>query len=587
MDKKTALFVLTLLAWKVAVSQSVPGIWPFPEWKKSISGDTVLYQDNNEITRLRLWKEAGSFDSVFAAYSRYGKMQTLFAGKSRIPLHGEARFFYLSGTLKEINHWVEDHPESRFELYYENGRLKETGKFEREQKSGHFKSYYPEGIIREKGAYELGVKNGRWQYFHPDSLPAFEEFWEDGALMTISEFRTRIGGILPAGNLKNGQGLSVKYHMNGKRKQIYQLGNGVPDGLCRDYDTSGKPLRMMYFDKGDLSGTMLEFNADSQVISRTEYKNGLQHGSYKSFSESGKVLISGWFKNGLEDSVWQEMDEKGGLISVFQYKRGKPEGRFLEYHPNQKIKKMAWFKNGLQDSLSEEWDVKGMKISVCNFSRGEKNGPAKTWYPGGQLKDEGQYRDDAEEGRWTRWFHNGIKQSEGEYHDGQPEGHWTTWFGNGKAASEGRYTTGKETGEWVFYYPGGSLKTREIWNEGRLMSILQCLSPKGKKLDAGQIAAGMGFLKIYNLDGLKEGEGKLERGLQQGYWVYFGPGGDKKAEGMMKNGKRMGLWKFYQQPGWLSEETEFFFDAAVGKTRLLDPDGNLIEEIINEEAEQD
>ncbi len=588
MKSRKIFYMLVLISWAFQVQgQSVPNIWADPEWTRQNQGDTIFYRDENEILRLKIWKDKQDRDSVFMAFSKYGALQIRFSGKSRLPLQGEARFYYPTGRLKELNHWVEDHPESRFELYYENGNLKESGKYEGEQKSGFCKSYYPSGSIREKGSFDLGIKNGRWQYFHPDSLPAFEENWEEGGLMEISPFRTRSGRILPSGNLKNGNGEGTRYHLNGNRKQTFRLLAGLPEGILMEYDTLGRPLRMMQFESGELCRQMLEFNADSLVVSRTEYQKGLRNGSFQSYSDAGKLLMTGWYKNGLEDSLWQETDEKGNLLAQYFFKKGKPDGPWLEYFGNRNLKKSAWFTDGLQDSLSLEWNEKGVKISEYRFSGGEKNGPSKTWYASGMLKNEGHFQHDAEEGKWTFWFENGKKQAEGRYRQGRPEGVWKNWYGDEKLASEGQYMAGKETGEWVFNYPNGTLKARELWDKGRLISVKEARSPKGKVLDAGKVINGNGMLKTYDIEGWKEGEGKMENGLQEGIWTYFHPGGIVKARGLMKNGKRTGLWKFYRSANWMSEETMFLFDNPVGKTRLYDPEGNLIDEIENEEPAEE
>ena len=45
---------------------------------------------------------------------------------------------------------------------------------------------------------------------------------------------------------------------------------------------------------------------------------------------------------------------------------------------------------------------------------------------------EGNFKDEKEEGIFTRWYENGKKQSKGMYRNGEQEGEWTYYKKDGR-----------------------------------------------------------------------------------------------------------------------------------------------------------
>ena len=80
--------------------------------------------------------------------------------------------------------------------------------------------------------------------------------------------------------------------------------------------------------------------------------------------------------------------------------------------------------------------VKDYKISGNKI---ERVGKYTEWYYG-RIKEEGNYKNDLKDGKWTSWEDNRdgdwIKQSEGTYKNGEENGKWTSWHSNGKKLKE-------------------------------------------------------------------------------------------------------------------------------------------------------
>lgn len=588
MRRIVAFFILILLAFQQnGKAQEVPNLWPDADWKAEKKSDTLLYLDENEQIRLACYRNSSTGDSIFKVWSWSGFLSLVFEGKKREPLQGCARFFSKSGNLTERNCWQNDNLNDWFSAYFPTGKPKETGRFEDGKKEGIWKTFYETGRIKTLGAFIAEVKDGRWEYFHPDSVLAYSELWAEGELKSVSNFLTQSGKELPGGEARNGNGIVLRYHLSGNRKQKFTLSNGVPDGDFWDYDSLGRPFRLRQFRQGDLEGNLIEFYPDSSKASQTAYQGGKEDGQTLSFHKNGNLALKGWFSKGKEDSTWVEFYESGKPSAQYSFKNGVLNGQFLEYFESQTIQKSGWFTNGLADSITTTWNEKGQKKSEFSSKSGLKEGFSLEWFDNGRTKSEGSFKAGREEGFWKTWFDNGRLQSQGNFSNGQPDGIWKTWFGNGKMATSGTYSNGNENGNWMFYYPNAKLKSEEIWKNGRLVEVTQCLHPKGKTLNCGNLKNGTGNLKTYDLEGNPEGEGMMVQGLQQGEWTYFWPSGKVQAKGKLEKGKRHGLWKFYYLNGGLAEESEYRFDQPFGQSRRFDTGGNLIEATVNESVESD
>jgi antitoxin component YwqK of YwqJK toxin-antitoxin module len=93
---------------------------------------------------------------------------------------------------------------------------------------------------------------------------------------------------------------------------------------------------------------------------------------------------------------------------------------------------------------------------------------------------------------------------------------------------------------------------------GILMILNACTS---EKVNFSQLQDRNGLFYLVNKDkpftgevasyvnGKVEFEGKVEKGLREGLWVYYYPSGQKKAEGNYKDGLKDGNWTSYNENG--------------------------------------
>jgi antitoxin component YwqK of YwqJK toxin-antitoxin module len=103
----------------------------------------------------------------------------------------------------------------------------------------------------------------------------------------------------------------------------------------------------------------------------------------------------------------------------------------------------------------------------------ERVGKYTEWYYG-RIKQEGHYKNDLKDGKWTSWEDNRdgdwFKQTEGTYKDGKPHGKITIWHRNGKKGGEGTYKDGKPHGKINKWHFSGKKWKEETYNDGKEIS---------------------------------------------------------------------------------------------------------------------
>jgi antitoxin component YwqK of YwqJK toxin-antitoxin module len=103
----------------------------------------------------------------------------------------------------------------------------------------------------------------------------------------------------------------------------------------------------------------------------------------------------------------------------------------------------------------------------------ERVGKYYEWYHG-RIKEEGNYKNDLKDGKWTSWEDNRdgdwIKQSEGTYKNGEENGKWTAWHSNGKKLKEGNFKNGKPHGKITKWYSSGKKRYEETYKDGKRIS---------------------------------------------------------------------------------------------------------------------
>lgn len=211
-------------------------------------------------------------------------------------------------------------------------------------------------------------------------------------------------------------------------------------------------------------------------------------------------------------------------------------------------------------------------------------------YPNGVVSSEGIIKNGKPEGFWRSYYVTGIKKSEGKRTNFMLDSIWVFYdqagdtlekinylFGkkNGyyyrykKDPSAGLYVESKELfagdrkeGTAYFYFPDGKIKQTLLFNEGKKEGLSREYDNEGNIIT----------LYEYNNDFLISRE-RINRtdgkGMKQGGWKDFYPGGGIKSEKTYRDNQLHGYYKEYDNRGKLVL-TMLYDNGAIVKSRVED-----------------
>src|SRR5690606_18887530 len=78
-------------------------------------------------------------------------------------------------------------------------------------------------------------------------------------------------------------------------------------------------------------------------------------------------------------------------------------------------------------------------------------GPYFEWFENEKPKEEGNYLDNVQHGKWIYYYEDGKKMYEQTLVNGRQEGIVTSWYPEGPMESVKSYKNGMPDGKWIFY----------------------------------------------------------------------------------------------------------------------------------------
>lgn len=124
----------------------------------------------------------------------------------------------------------------------------------------------------------------------------------------------------------------------------------------------------------------------------------------------------------------------------------------------------------------------GRLESAGKYTDGKKSGTWLGYHSNGMMEDSMSFQNGKITGIYLGWHRNGYQSDSAFY---LPDGSGTaiSWFDNGVPSHAGKYTAEtKPHGTWTFFHRNGKLSSREVYDHGKLLSMI-CYDEKGQPDD--------------------------------------------------------------------------------------------------------
>lgn len=282
-----------------------------------------------------------------------------------------------------------------------------------------------QGNIIETGEYWYGKKHGKWSRWfglestdengvqHPGDLPGVEEHaiadpfqgeeFKGFEKPFVAEASYVDNKLVGAWNVVDARGRTVS---------SWQFDQDKLHGRSVWYYPSGKPHREINFEKGIITGELLEWGPNEEVIRRDTFVNGRRLAKETKTYEDGSTRGEGMTLFARIKTEVSTDWSKGDVSFEIVGKDGADQkhGKWTFWHEN------------------------GGKMSEGEYVNGKPIGQHIWWYSNGQKSVEGAFNDGKQTGQWLWWHENGLKKVEGTYAAGNQVGTWTSWDESGKVA---------------------------------------------------------------------------------------------------------------------------------------------------------
>jgi len=303
-----------------------------------------------------------------------------------------------------------------WKYFWDNGNLKMEGSFQNDKKHGFFKHYDEAGNFKSVEKY-------------------------DNDVLIIDAPETRQLEVRTA------------YHTTGRPSIRATYYKGVPEGIRREYDESGKVIRGYVFANG-----VLKFEGITD-------EDGKRQGLWREFYPTGELKSEGYYINSEQDGVWKFFFQNQDLELEGHYKDGKKEGVWYWYYPDGEVLQEENWHQGTLDGDFIEYDESGNVVVKGAYLEGTEEGE---WiYVQGNATERGVYYDGMRTGLWTIKWRDGKLMSEIEYDQGVFHGKYVLYHDTGRVRISGKCSGGERVGVWHLYDEDGELILTTVYVDGR------------------------------------------------------------------------------------------------------------------------
>jgi len=366
-------------------------------------GEQTVYQAN-EYT-VSQWRADTIIGNVLT-YDKRGRIKMSVPYENGKP-HGLAKEMDSTGLVIAVTKYYRG-VQSRRE------RINRTDKLG--QKQGSWKLFWENGNIRQEGSYLNDKRHGFFKYYDATGAFLYVDKYDHDVLVVDAKETKQMDK-------------RMSFHPNGKVAIEASYCRNVPDGVRREYDTTGKIIKGYVYENG-----WMRYEGITDA-------NGLRQGLWKEYYPTGELRSKGKYKNSKPIGNWNfYFTDKSIEITGEYTSKGNKNGEWLWFYPSGDTMTVAHYDDGDLDGYYVEYDEDGTPLV------------------------KGEYVAGYEEGNWI--YRNGTSQETGKYDGGKKEGLWITTFDKDHTAFEIHYDQDVREGKYVAYWENGAVKTTGKYNKG-------------------------------------------------------------------------------------------------------------------------
>jgi uncharacterized protein len=398
-----------------------------------------FYNEQGKLSLEYNYKE-GKKNGPVKTYGTDGKLLTEEMFTSNIK-HGPSYEYYPNGKVQKVIPFKEGREEGIGYEYdstgvitsiitYKAGFTQSTERINRRDanglRQGMWKDFWPNGKVKNEGRYLNDKKHGYFKEYNEFGNLTNASKWENGVLVVNPPELAKIETV-------------TTYYPDGTIKEVGNYKDGYPEGVFRQYDSTGRISGSEVYKDGVLTGKGI-FD-----------EKGREQGHWKEYHETGELKAEGDYLNGTRVGDWTFYYADGKTDQKGKYdQRGRPVGTWKWYYENGQLLREEQYTDGVRNGTLVEYDENGTIITQGEYIDGQKEG---FWFfQIADYREEGNYVAGERQGEWKHTYTTTGKQRfVGSFINGQPDGEHIYWYDNGKVWQKGKYVYGRKEGEWRYY----------------------------------------------------------------------------------------------------------------------------------------
>jgi len=200
--------------------------------------------------------------------------------------------------------FVDGHETGLFQYYYPNGTLRMRNTFTADGRQCTHEAYDEAGHLIATGTFTQHNRDGEWRYYN-----------EKGQLIKIANYR-----------MGTKEGTHIIFNQNGDTAEVSTWKDNRRDG--RWWKRVGERGHIEgSYRNGGLTGRVVEYGEQNEMISEGHYVDGSRHGSYR-YYENGRMSVDEtWDRGVLTDRKVLVLQPEAAYVSIFKIACLVPKGK--------------------------------------------------------------------------------------------------------------------------------------------------------------------------------------------------------------------------------------------------------------------